>query len=338
MKFTRIKFFSAISILSLSVASFGTSGYAKSHSTITNMEQLPFDLIEEVEVMDYQVKDDEMISEGRDFTSTINLEQNEITYVDIENNTVSIVLDDTELEYVENNDGTIIYKNEEEGYTVENQLLDGGFRQMFTIESESSPKKFKIDVTLDEGSSLMEKDGLYFVENSEGEIIFNIGKAWAVDSEGNFVETSFTKEGNSLYQTINYTGSNYPLTADPLFCSDTIDNTATKWDSSYASGKGTLSVVTRTCAKVYLTTNWTLGPSVLSVVSQSSLMKDMWAEVKADASFKAHVKSSQEGRIKDQFVCHAVNPTTIYKSSWNLEPWRPDKSLALTYKDLCNPK
>ncbi|WP_405390652.1 MULTISPECIES: DUF2599 domain-containing protein [Peribacillus] len=64
----------------------------------------------------------------------------------------------------------------------------------------------------------------------------------------------------------------------------------------------------------------------------------MRAELKADASFKSHVSSSKEGRIKDQFICHAVNLLTIYKSPWNLVPWRPDLSLALTYKNKCNPE
>ncbi|MGE7684946.1 DUF2599 domain-containing protein [Peribacillus simplex] len=338
MKFISLKVLSVISFLSLSFTGYSTSSYAESNSTVTNMDQLPYNLIEDVEVMDYQVQENNIVTETENFTSNINLDENEITYTDSEDNSVAISIDDPDLKFVENVDGTIVYENEEEGYSVDNQILDGGFRQLFSIESESSPKTYKIDLKLDEGSKLVEKNGLYFVENSEGEIIFNIGKAWATDSEGNFIESSFKQEGDSLYQTINYTGTNYPLTADPLFCSDTIDNTATKWNSSYNGGKGTLSVVTRTCTKTYITAHWVLGPSVLTAISQSSLMKDMWAELKADASFKSHVSSSKEGRIKDQFICHAVNPLTIYKSPWNLEPWRPDLSLVLTYKNKCNPK
>ncbi|MBL3643062.1 DUF2599 domain-containing protein [Bacillus sp. RHFB] len=35
--------------------------------------------------------------------------------------------------------------------------------------------------------------------------------------------------------------------------------------------------------------------------------------------------------MKDQFICHAVNSFTIYKTPWNLEPWRYDVSLLSTY-------
>lgn len=53
---------------------------------------------------------------------------------------------------------------------------------------------------------------------------------------------------------------------------------------------------------------------------------------------RKYISSSKKDRIKDQFICHAVNAITIYKSSWNLEPWRPDKSLLATYSEGCNPK
>ena len=88
------------------------------------------------------------------------------------------------------------------------------------------------------------------------------------------------------------------------------------------------------CSKVGIYDKFLLY--TIKITIQSSLMKDMWAELKPDASFKSHVSSSKEGRIKVQFICHAVNPLTIYKSPWNLEPWRPDLSLALTYYNRCN--
>ncbi|MEY9869073.1 hypothetical protein ABIE66_004452 [Peribacillus sp. B2I2] len=73
-------------------------------------------------------------------------------------------------------------------------------------------------------------------------------------------------------------------------------------------------------------------------LSQAKIMLDMWSEVTADADFKKYISSSKAGRIKDQFICHAANPLTIYKSSWNLEPWRPDKTLVGTYMKGCNPE
>lgn len=91
MKVESLKVFSTISILSVGLFSFSSSNtYAESNTRITNMEQLPFDLVEDVEVVDYEVNGNELISESEDFKSNINLESNEITYTDSEENTVSI--------------------------------------------------------------------------------------------------------------------------------------------------------------------------------------------------------------------------------------------------------
>ncbi|MEM5009432.1 DUF2599 domain-containing protein [Niallia taxi] len=306
--------------------------------TATNMEDLPLDLLEDIEVSEYDDTGDSIVTEEEDYSAEIDFESNSIDFTDVNGNNIEVSVEDEDLEFKENNDGSIVFENKEENYQVENQILDGGFRQLYTLESEVSPKEIKIDIDLENGQYLKEEDGLYYIKNENGETIYNIGKPWAVDSKGNFIDTHYTLKDNAIYQNINYTGNSYPVKADPLFCSDTINNTSTKWNSSYDGGKGTFSVYTRTCTKAYITANWALGIGTLGAISQASIMGDMWSEVTADADFKKHISSSKRGRIKDQFICHAANPLTIYKSSWNLEPWRPDKSLSATYAKACNPK
>ena len=56
------------------------------------------------------------------------------------------------------------------------------------------------------------------------------------------------------------------------------------------------------------------------VFGSSLIGKKMWGEVTADSDFKKHIASSRHARMRNQFICHAVNPLTIWKSSWNLEP------------------
>lgn len=309
------------------------------NDTVLNMNDLPVDLVEDVEVEEYEESAKEIKTEEEDFTASISKEDGTISFENNEGNEISVSVDDLNLEYIQNDEGTVLYTNESEGYSVESQILDGGFRQMFTMDSPQSPKEFKIDLQLKEGHRLVEEEGLYFVKDEEGNNVYKIGAPWAVDSLGNFIETSYEVVGDSIYQKVNYEGENYPLKADPLFCDDTIDNTSTKWDSSYAGGKGTFSIYTRTCAKVYITAHWAIGGSspLLAAFAQSAIVKDMWAEITADADYSKHISSSTSGRIKDQFICHAWNPSTVWKSSWNLEPWRPDKSLWNTYLAACNP-
>ena len=75
----------------------------------------------------------------------------------------------------------------------------------------------------------------------------------------------------------------------------------------------------------------------MGAVYNSAIGVKMWNELKADADFKKNVKSSQHVSVRNQYICHAVNPLTIWKSSWNLEPWRKQVSLFNTYRAGCNP-
>jgi len=302
----------------------------------TNMEELPFDLIEDVETSDYKETSDSIISEEEEYSAEIDFDSSSIEFTDEKGNSIEISLDDEDLEFKENDDGTIVYENENEDYQVENQILDGGFRQIYTLESEESPKEFKINIELEKNQYLVEEDGLYYVKDDKGEIIFSIGKPWAVDNEGNFIESQYTLKDNAIYQTVEYTGDSYPLKADPLFCSDTINNTDSKYFGNSTSGK--FSVYTRTCAKLFITANYALTPAMMGIFSNVPIAADMWAEVKADANFKKSISSSKVSRVFEQFVCHAINPLTVWKSSWNLEPWRPDLTLKQTYYAACNPK
>jgi len=68
----------------------------------------------------------------------------------------------------------------------------------------------------------------------------------------------------------------------------------------------------------------------------TSLGYDMYHELTTDAQYIEYITYNQSG-IKNQFICHAVNPFTITKSSWNLEPWRPNPGWLLTYTAGCNP-
>jgi hypothetical protein len=90
---------------------------------VENMKQLPFDLIEDVEVMDYEKNKGEIVTEEEEFTSFIDLDKSQITYTDSEGNEISISSDDPDLEYAENRDGTIVFENKKRGYSVSNQIL-----------------------------------------------------------------------------------------------------------------------------------------------------------------------------------------------------------------------
>lgn len=245
---------------------------------------------------------------------------------------INIIHKDPDLEYIETLDGKAVFENDLEKYSVENVPLIGGAQILYNIESSDSPQKYILDLKLPKDSRLIYENGEYMIVNTLGEVEVLIGAPWAKDSKGQAVQTSYEIKDNQLIQHINYEGEDYPLVADPLFCSDTIDNTASKYTDS-----NTFSVFPRTCARTYITASYTLGGPLLGVFGSTAIGSQMWSEVVADASYKATAKKYR-GRLKDQFICHAVNPFTIWKPSWNLDTNLPDVSLEETYKAGCNPK
>jgi hypothetical protein len=66
------------------------------------------------------------------------------------------------------------------------------------------------------------------------------------------------------------------------------------------------------------------------------LIADLYSETVNDYSYETYITYNESG-ILDQFACHAYNPFTTVKFSWNIEPWRPNVSLWDTYTASCNP-
>ncbi len=302
---------------------------------ITNMSQLGFNMTN-LQAVDNNVP-------NVMFLSSSNVDSSTNFVADLEGLSVKTIDD---YSYVgANSNGAYVYVNHELNTSLTKTYIDGGMQILYEMKEENSPKSFDLEITLDEGSKLEQTEsGEYVIYNSENEIEFLLGQAWAVDNKGDFVETYYEVSGNRIKQTINYEGKDYPVTADPLFCTNTVDNGLTVWDSSYDDGKGTISVYPTTCAKVYLAA-MVLYPGALLLVSPlllietSSVVADMYDELQSDSAYTYYVQSWQEGRIADQFSCHAFNPVVqvLQKYPWNLEPWRPDVSLAQTFLDRCNP-
>ncbi|WP_185354339.1 DUF2599 domain-containing protein [Listeria innocua] len=312
-------------------------------NTIESMDELGVDLVDDFESADSVETDDEIVSVQEDLEVSVFKNEAKVNVEQSGQEQFAVSIDD-KLDYVENEDGMLVYQSEEQGYSVNAQPLDGGARFLFNIESESSAKRFKIDFTIEDGGYLTkDENGDFYIADADGEAVVLIGRAWAVDSEGTFVETFYEQEGNSIYQVINYSGDKYPLTADPLFCSDTIDNNSTTYNDNKMSGKykGIFYVYARTCAKLYINSYWIsmAFTKKINLFPNALIAKDMWNEVVADASFvNSPILKRNRARVKDQFLCHAMNLSTIWKASWNLEPRRPDVSLKSTYQQLCNPK
>lgn len=315
------------------------------------LSDLPIDIVDGIQSANHTDSSDKITSNQGDIEMSIEKENGGIAINNSQQEDLNINISiDGNLKYEKNDDGTVKYNDQTKNYNVSAQLIDGGARYVFDIENENAPKEYKIDLELPENSKIVPDGNGYKVLNSNDETITLIGAPWAVDNSGNFIETSYEIRGDSLYQKVDYSGTDYPLMADPAFCNDTINNTATKWypNATYKRGnkkrKGIFRVYARTCTKIHLTAGWAYAVSPVKLARHlarfaiSDVALDGWSETRNDASFKRTTAiKNNAGGVMDQFMCHAVNPGTIWKSSWNLEPGRPNVSLIDTYKNTCNP-
>lgn len=137
-------------------------------------------------------------------------------------------------EAVVTDDGTIVYDtNEDVSVAVQalSEEQDGmtfeGVRTMVTIEDASAPKEYAFAFDLPEGyrivkdtdfsDELDEYDcGAVYVLNNQGESVNTIDPAWAMDANGNDVETYYKIEENVLIQVVEFDeDSAFPIVADP---------------------------------------------------------------------------------------------------------------------------
>lgn len=307
----------------------------ENETQITNMSQLGFDMTN-LQAVDNNVPNIMFLSNSR---------TDSITNFDVSLEGLNIKTMDDYSYVGANSNGAYVYVNHELNTSLTKTYIDGGIQILYEMKEENSPKSFDLEIILNEGSRLEQTEsGEYIIFDSENEIEYLLGQAWAIDNNGDFVESYYEVSGNRIRQTVVYEGEDYPVKADPLFCRNTVDNGKTVWDSSYDGGRGTISVYPTTCAKVYLAAmvlfpGTILFTNPLLLIETSSVVADMYDELQSDSAYTSHVQSWQEGRISDQFSCHAFNPGVqlLQKHPWNLEPWRPDVSLAQTFLDRCNP-
>ncbi len=302
---------------------------------ITNMSQLPFDMV--------NLKGTENKETTVLFLSTNNETSNKNFEAELDG--LSLISKEGYYYVGMNQNNAYVYENKDLNTSLTKTYIDGGMQILYEMKDNDSPKEFQLDIVISNGSRIEKTElGEYVIYDKNGDIEFLLGQAWAVDSNGEFISSYYEIQDNSIKQVIDYDGTNYPVKADPLFCRNTVDNGKTTWDSSYGGGQGTLAVYPTTCAKVYLAAMVLFPGTLLFVnplllIESSSVVADMYDELQGDYSYSTHVLSWQEGRIADQFSCHAFNPVVqlLQKYPWNLEPWRPDVSLAQTFLDRCNP-
>lgn len=96
---------------------------------------------------------------------------------------------------------------------------NGKVSTIFTIPNASSPKRYNFDLNLPRGYvAELQEGGSVTVNNDSGIPIGSFATPWARDANGSDVPTSYSLEGNTLVQQVNFSENTaFPVTADPTW-------------------------------------------------------------------------------------------------------------------------
>lgn len=209
----------------------------------------------------------------------------------------------------------------DDDFSTVTEIGKGEIKINFIIENENAPEYYALDYDIPEGAHLQfasyegVRDGSVEIVDEKGVPFCAIGIPWAKDSKGIDIDTYYEIRGNQLIQVVKHNNCevNYPIVADPK-------NKYSDWFKS-ATWK------TRSSGRYLcvVPTDWN-RQSGIAYASTS------WALLKAKKSSSKYWEN--EGGLKNQYYCHTQ--LAKLKSSWNLEHWRPNVSLAKTIAKACN--
>ena len=124
--------------------------------------------------------------------------------------------------------GTMIYGKEDDAVTIGVQPLKDetgnvsfeGVRTLITINESTASKEYTFAYDLPEGYSLINENdydtGEVYIVNKDNVIDTVIDAAWAVDANGNDVDTYYVVNENILTQVVNFDEkTTFPVIADP---------------------------------------------------------------------------------------------------------------------------
>lgn len=221
------------------------------------------------------------------------------------------------------NDGSAVYRGNQQSTDIVAQSFDDSARILTVLKGIDSATEYAYNINLPIGSTINKSDdGGIIVFDNQGAFIGGFAAPWAIDSQGNKIPTRYEIRGSSVVQIIDHISSNtsYPVVADPWMYINLISSAS--WE--YKSSGWRLLVTPTLWARVN-------GGSALPYYVGLAGWDELYSKYKdSGRGIKYNL-----GGMKDQYVCH--QQFAFYKSTWNLDEWRPDVSYYNTVMALCNP-
>lgn len=222
-------------------------------------------------------------------------------------------------------DGSVVYVDDQHSTDVAVQPFDDSTRVLTILNGADSPTEYSYSVSLPVGGKIVKsEDGGILVFSKDGSLIGGFAAPWAVDADGKKIPTHYDIRDNSVVQVVEHLGNNthYPVVADPWLWKDLIYS----WSWTRDSIGNRLLVYPTTWARMQLSGYY------VGVAGWNELYSK-----NPRGSYSGQNLSVSTNSMKNQYICHQMTLLPAFKSSWNLEQYRPDVGLTRTIASACNP-
>lgn len=129
---------------------------------------------------------------------------------------------------------------------------DAGPASLIIAHDESAPQSVEFEISAGGGPAVLTpmEFGYVLIETQSGDYVNALKPAWALDADGEPIETSYEINGSTLIQHLDLTDANFPVVADPqyvcdfLICTLEFNRAETKtikengWQASGVAGLG----------------------------------------------------------------------------------------------------
>ena len=215
-------------------------------------------------------------------------------------------------------DGNVIVQDDESIYVY--QVLDDASVQIQSIISstgDSHDIRYKVSLSTVFELRLLDDGGIQ-ITGEHGSHLGFIAPPWAKNSMGQPVRTYYSLDGDTIIQHVDPQPTHtYPIIADPWL------------------GQTMISSIARHPEKGGY--RYKVNPTAFGRNAPAAARDAGWKEVRSKALAKGW-SGFDRNNIKDQYLCHFdARLVTAFRSTWNLESWRPNVGYWATVRAGCNP-
>lgn len=215
-------------------------------------------------------------------------------------------------------DGTVIFDHDNGSSTVPVVKDDGSVQITTVIEDSSAPTRYAYPTDVEGLASIEETEsGTLVFSDANGDFLAAIAPAWAKDAAGMDIPTRYEIDGTTVTQVVDHStaaGVQYPVVADPWW------------------GKNLFSYVTRDTynGQVRINAQKSTWGQVVHTAGYSDGQRVFLTAGLAELGSRQPQVWSKSSLIQ-QYECHVFGGVLNVAGAWNLEKFRPNRSIHWTY-------